>query len=146
MRDIIAKGVQEALESKFEDLLPASESTSSQTAKKREAVKSNINGMSLIIRKVKNASLLTKIESTVSDDWPNGRTDLAVAMLDKKQFRTNNKIAMAEQKQKLVELTLKDGKDPGNIGTQIVVIETEFNNVLAKVNNSVVICSVTGEK
>ena len=43
----MTKGTQVELGPKFGDLLPASENASGQTAKQKEAVKNNMNGMGL---------------------------------------------------------------------------------------------------
>ena len=80
----MVKGVQAVLGPKFGDLLPALESAFGQTEKQREAVKSNITVMGLLIRTVKSVDLLVKIGSMMSEDWSSGRMDLAMVLLDKK--------------------------------------------------------------
>ena len=48
--EFCAKGIQSALGSKFKDVLPATEDATSQTVKQKEAVKSNIGGMGILIK------------------------------------------------------------------------------------------------
>jgi hypothetical protein len=143
--EFMAKGIQAALGLNFKDELPASEGASSQSKKEIEAVKNNITGMGLLIRAIKNASLLVKIEKTASEDWPNGRVDLVVAMLDKK-FRPKDTMARAEQKLRLGELTLQDGEDPDDFSTKVATLEMEFNNVLEEDDKIATLFSVSGEK
>ena len=62
------------------------------------------------------------LESTVSDDWPYGRVDLAMALLDE-MFCSKDTMATAQQKQRLGELTLKDCKDPHGFGFEDCVTQ-----------------------
>ena len=48
--EFMTKGIQAALGPTFVEALPASENASGQTAKQKEATKSNITGMGLLTR------------------------------------------------------------------------------------------------
>ena len=81
------KGIQAALGPKFKDSLPEYEDTTSQTAKQKEGVKSNITRMGICIKTNKSEDILVMLESTVSDDWPYGRVNLVMALLNTKALQ-----------------------------------------------------------
>ena len=63
--EFTTKGIQAALGPKFKEALPESKDATSQTAKQKETVKSNITGMGLLARTNKSEDLLMNIESTM---------------------------------------------------------------------------------
>ena len=105
--EFLTKGAQAALGPKFEELLLESEAVSGQTANQSEAVKHHITGMGILIKTHKSEDILVMLESTVSDDWPYGRVNLAMDLFDK-MFCPKDTMAKALQTQRLGELTLKD--------------------------------------
>jgi hypothetical protein len=141
----MTKGIQAALGPKFKEALPESEHATSQRAKQKEAVKSNIPGMGILIKTNKSEDILVMLDSTVSNDWPWGRVDLAIALLDK-MFRPKDKMAKAQQNQRLGELTLKDCKDPHGFGLKIASLELEFNNSLSKEDKIATLFGVAGAR
>ena len=98
--EFCAKGIQSALGPKFKDVLPESEDATSQTVKQKDAVKSNIGGMGVLIKTNKSEEILVLLDSTVSDDWPWGRVNLVIALLDK-MFCPKDIMAKAQEKKKL---------------------------------------------
>ena len=143
--EFCAKGIQSALGSKFKDVLPATEDATSQTVKQKEAVKSNIGGMGVLIKTNKSEEILVLLNSTVSDDWPWGRVDLAMALLDE-MFRPTDTMAKAQQKKKLGELTMKDSEDPHGFGLKIASLELEFNNTLSDEDKMATLIGVAGSR
>ena len=144
-REFCAKGIQAALGPKFKDLLPESKDETSQTAKQKEAVKRNIGGMGVLIKTNKSEEILVLLNSTVSDDWPWGRVDLAMALLDE-MFRPTDTMAKAQQKKKLGELTMKDSEDPHGFGLKIASLELEFNNTLSDEDKMATLICVSGSR
>ena len=104
--EFCAKGIEAALGPKFKEALPASEAASGQTAKQKEATKHNITGMGVLIKTNKSEEILVMIDSTVSEDWPFGRVDLVMEMLDKK-FRPKDTMSKADQRQRLKGINIK---------------------------------------
>ena len=141
--EFCAKGIQAALGPKFKDLIPESEDVTSQTAKQKEGVKSNIGGMCVLIKTNKSEEILVLLNSTVSDDWPWGRVDLAMALLDE-MFRPTDTMAKAQQKKKLGELTMKDCEDPHGFGLKITSLELKCNNSLSEEDKMATLICVAG--
>ena len=141
--EFCAKGIQAALGPKFKDLLQESEDATSQTAKQKEVVKNNIEGMGVRIKTNKSEDILVLLDSTVSDDWPWGRVDLAIALLDE-MCCPKDTMAKAQQKKRFGELMLKDCKDPHGFGLKNASLELKFNDSLSKEDKIATLISVAG--
>ena len=143
--EFMKKGIHRTLGPNFKDELPASENASGQSTKEKNAVKDNITAMGCIRVAVKSAPLLVKIEGTVSEEWPYGRVDHAMEVLDKK-FRPKDRMARAEQKQRIGELTLKVDEDPDNYNVAVATLELEYRNTLSEEDKIAALIGVAGEK
>ena len=68
-----------------------------------------------------------------------------MALLDK-TFHPKDTMSKADQRRRLGESTLKDGKDPDTFSMKIASLELEYNNVLTEEDNITTLTSVAGEK
>ena len=143
--EFCAKGIKAAFGPKFKEALLASEATSGQNAKQKEALSHNITGMGVLIKTNKSDEMLVMIDSTVSEAWPFGRVDLVMELMDKK-FCPKDSMSKADQRQRLGELALKEDEDPHNFSLKIAALELEYNNKLTEEDKVATLLSVAGVK
>ena len=103
MDDLLAKDIDSDL--------PEKESEATGNAQKK-LVKQNKMGMAKVQISILDPTLQTQIKAKViTKDWPSGKLWILAEFLLKK-YRPKERIAIREQKGKLMLLTLGKGEDP----------------------------------
>ena len=87
--------------------------------------------MSYMTLAMDSSKLQKMIESSKSNEWPNGRPDILMAKLIKK-YKPSDSVAVAEQTKALFELKLGQNQDPEELGDLIAELETSFGCELAE--------------
>ena len=133
---LAVKKVQACVGKDFHLQLPASESTvldESDAAEKKQIVAREKMAlcMSYMTLAMDSSKLQKMIESSKSNEWPNGRPDILMAKLIKK-YKPSDSVAVAEQTKSLFELKLGKNQDPEELGDLIAELETSFGCELAE--------------
>ena len=133
---LAVKKVQACVGKNFHLQLPASESTvldESDAAEKKQIVAREKMAlcMSYMTLAMDSNVLQKMIESSKSNEWPNGRPDILMAKLIKK-YKPSDSVAVAEQTKALFELKLGQNQDPEELGDLIAELETSFGCELAE--------------
>jgi hypothetical protein len=133
---LAVKKVQACVGKNFHLQLPASESTvldESDAAEKKQIVAREKMAlcMSYMTLAMDSSKLQKMIESSKSNEWPNGRPDILMAKLIKK-YKPSDSVAVAEQTKSLFELKLGKNQDPEELGDLIAELETSFGCELAE--------------
>ena len=133
---LAVKKVQACVGKNFHLQLPASESTvldESDAAEKKQIVAREKMAlcMSYMTLAMDSSKLQKMIESSKSNEWPNGRPDILMAKLIRK-YKPSDSVAVAEQTKALFELKLGKNQDPEELGDLIAELETSFGCELAE--------------
>ena len=105
---------------------PAKESDAS-TAAQKKLVKQNKIGMAKVQISIECATLRKQVKAKViTRDWPSGKLWMLKEFLLKK-YRPKDRIAIAEQKGKLMTLKLGKGEDPALYEEAVIELEVSYD-------------------